>query len=288
MEQTFANLIEEAGREGRRRYARWDADLYQTLCGGPVRKLWQRLQGRAQAAAVFAGYLELVREALGAGYILPPKEAGEPGRVGWANFLAFCLVRLIPERLAAVADDQQLPLLAKVWNLGEGLLQEPAWVDRFVLAGAGELARLEDIETFLERMLEPALTPAPPAAWQGPFGLSVLDARPLYDEFLPGEMYLAAPTVLCVRDRRRPDLYLGVFLRPQGRSQFLGLTSSLDAYTDGGELPPVRWAERRALIGERAVDMPFLRRPHRHLLTRSGFLVASAVDSQRLWVVESP
>src|SRR5262249_37678353 len=145
MEQTFATMIEETGREGRKRYARWDAALYQALCGGPARKLWDRLQGQAQAAQVFAGYMELAREAVGAGYILPPKEAGTPARPECANFLAFCLVQLIPERLASVAVAKQLPLLAKVWNLGEGLLQEPAWVDRFVLAGAGELARLEDV-----------------------------------------------------------------------------------------------------------------------------------------------
>src|SRR2546421_535476 len=84
----------------------------------------------------------------------------------------------------------------------DGPQREPVWVDRYVLACAGQLRRLADLEPFLVQVLEPALLPAATAHWQGPFQVGVLDGRRLLDEFLPGEMHLAAPAVLCVHDRR--------------------------------------------------------------------------------------
>jgi hypothetical protein len=292
VEEAFDHIVNDVSRQSVRRHARWDPALFQEFCQGPARALWGRLKGQAVAKRSLAAYLELVREAIGAAYLVKDQGGGLGGRrsgqADWPNFLAFCLVKLIPEQLPALAADRHLPLLARVWNLCEGLLQEPAWVDRFVVASAGELTRLEDVEAFLVRVLEPALTPAAPSGWKGPFRLSLLDTRPVHDDFLPGEMYLAAPMVLCVRDRRHPDVSLGVFLRPRGKSQSLGLTPSLDEYAEQGELPPVNFADHEVRIGGQAVELPFLRRRHRHALARSGFLVASAVDSQRLWIVESP
>ena len=53
------------------------------------------------------------------------------------------------------------------------------------------------------------------------YRVTLLSLRQADDEFLPGEMQLAAPTVLVVSDRRRP-VRLGIHLRREGQSIVLG------------------------------------------------------------------
>jgi len=284
VEQTCEELIAAVARDGLRKHARWDADLFAELSGGAARAVWQTIQGGAQAKPVFSAYLQLVEEALGAGY-LRRDQAGPSPRP--ANFLSLCLVRLIPRSLAGIPEGGQLPWLAKVWNLGEGLLREPAWVDRFVTACASSVEEVTDIEGFLVRTLEPVLTPARPARWEGPFTVTVLDTRPLDDEFLPGDMHLAAPAVLCVHDRRRPESHLGVFLQQERRSRFLGVSPCLGQYPAPEILPTVKLAKQQMQVGSHTIELPFLHRGRNYAAAGHGFVVVSAADSQRLWVVES-
>lgn len=206
----------------------------------------------------------------------------------WSSFLALCLVHLVPCSLSKVPDQQRLPLLAKIWNLGEGLLREPAWVDRFVTANAVSLPSLESVESFLVQTLEPALAPAKPSQWKGPFALTILDARSSDDDFLPGSMHLAAPAILCVHDRRRTDVRLAVFLQTQRRSRILGLTACLGEYPGLAGHLPFRLAPHQLEVGGHRVGLPFLRWAHAHVAANTGFVAVSAVDSQRLWIVESP
>jgi hypothetical protein len=131
------------------------------------------------------------------------------------------------------------------------------------------------------------LTPAPPAAWQGPFHVTVLDLRPAHDELLPGKLYLAAPTVLCVQDRRLPGVQVGVLLRSNRKSELLGCTSGLVEHSEKGDRPTVAFEDQRATIAGQVVPLPFLRRCDHHAVARAGFVAACAVDSQRLWIVES-
>jgi hypothetical protein len=285
VEAPFSNLIAAVAREAPRRHACWDARLFDELAEGPVQTLGEGLQGQPQAEAVLAAYLRLVEEAIGAGYL---KRYDRVPAERWPNFLAFCVARLIPISLARVPGNEQIPLLARVWNLGEGLLREPAWVDRYVMACAASLTDLDHIEDFLIRTLEPALTAGKPAHWSGPFALVVLDARLVDDDFLPGDMHLAAPTVLCVHDRRRADVHLGVFLQHDRQSRFLGLSTCLGDYRTPAELRPVRVEGQRMHIGTREAELPLLGTCCGHIVARPGFAVASAVDSQRLWIVESP
>ena len=37
------------------------------------------------------------------------------------NFLEFCIREWLPETLATIAAEEHVPMLACVWNLGEGL-----------------------------------------------------------------------------------------------------------------------------------------------------------------------
>jgi hypothetical protein len=224
-----------------------------------------------------------VQQAVGTG-VLRRASAG----AAWTSFLERCLVELVPALLPRVGAGARLPLLAEVWNLGEGLGREPSWLDRLTTACAARLQDLADVEGFLVRTLGPVLAPAPPAAWRGPFAVTVLDLRPLHDEFLPGETALAAPTVLRVEDRRGNGIQAGVLLRRGGRSELLGLTEGLGDYAEAGDRPAVEFHDGRAAVAGQAVAVPALRRCHRHAVARAGFVAACAVDSQRLWILESP
>jgi hypothetical protein len=50
----------------------------------------------------------------------------------------------------------------------------------------------------------------------------------------------------------------------------------------------VAFAHNAVEIAGRAVPLPWLRAPHDTLVTAAGFVLASAADSQRLWVIDTP
>ena len=140
----------------------------------------------------------------------------------------------------------------------------------------------------LVEVLDPVLSPAPPSAWRGPFAVTVLDLRPLHEDFLPGELTVAGPTLLGVADRRLPDLHAAVLLRAGGRSELLGLLPGLGGYAEPEGHPAIEFWDGRATVGGQLVELPSLRDCHRHAVARAGFVAACATDSQRLWIVESP
>jgi hypothetical protein len=281
---SLAERLDELRQDGPRRFARWDAALFEALAAGPLTALSEALRGEADSGPVLLGYVGLLHQ--GVGITAVRRAEANPG--AWGSFLERCLVEQVPALLPRVPAGRRLPLLAKVWNLGEGLLREPAWLDRYVGASAGALDDLEGLEAFLVRVLGPVVATAPPASWKGPFAVTVLDLRPLHEEFLPGEITLAAPAVLRVTDRRRAGAEVAVLLGPGGRSRPLGLMAGLGEFVEAGERPAAEFQDGRARVGGAEVAVPHLRRCHRHLVVRSGFVAACAVDSQRLWVLESP
>ncbi len=285
MSERLANVLTDLRQEGARRFAAWQPDLFDAVACGPGLTLWQALAEQPDAEAVFRGYLCLVQEAVGTAALR--SAAAPPAGTPWSSFLERFLVQLVPDLLANVPSSERLPLLVKGWNLGEGLLGEPEWVDRYVNACAGRLRKLGDLEKFLVEALTPVLTPAPPSSWEGPFAVTVLDLRSAHDDFLPGALSLAAPTVLCVQDRRLPHTQVGVLLRPKRKSELLGLTQGLSGYEDAGPRPAVTIEDGRARVGEHVIALPHLRRCSHSLVARAGFVVASALDSQRLWIVEA-
>lgn len=141
---------------------------------------------------------------------------------------------------------------------------------------------------FLVEALGPALAPAEPAAWSGPFAVAVLDARPVLEDFLPGEMYLAAPRVVCVADRRDPAHHVGLLLGHGGGSRLLGPSPPLSPYVEEGPPPAATVSAGLARVGSHRVELPMLGEAHRVATALAGFVVVSAVDSQRLWIVETP
>jgi hypothetical protein len=274
--------LDELRRDGPRRFARWDAALFEALVAGPGRTLAAALVGQPDAVAAVAAYLSLLHQGVGTAAV---RRAGA-GADGWGGFLERCLLEQVPALLPRVPAGKRVAALAKAWNLGEGLAREPAWLGHYVCASAAALGGLEELDDFLVRTLEPVLSAPPAASWQGPFAVTVIDLRPLHEDFLPGELVLAAPTVLRVKDRRRAGAEVGVLLGHGGRSKALGLMSGLGEFPDSGDRPAVAFQDGQALIAGQPVAVPRLRRCHRHAVARCGFVAACAVDSQRLWIVE--
>lgn len=288
MTNPLDDVVARMSGEGRRLYARWDSARFDQICRQYASSLAERLAERPDPTddATLTGYLTLVREAVGAGYLARPGGTKSNGSVYSTGFLEYALLCLIPEALPDEPPETRTMWLAKVWNLAEGVRNGPPWIDGYVSAFAAELKSVCEIESFLSKTLEPALEPAEPSAWKGPFTTAILDTRAVHDPFLPGRMHLAAPTILCVQDRRDPAVHLGILLR-HGGSRVLGLFPPLDAYSDGGVHPEIQSENNRLKIGRQAVDLPLLGHPYQVAVASAGFVAASALDSQRLWIVES-
>lgn len=281
MSDPIHDIAVEMAAVGQRHSSRFDAARFHALAAGQGRQLWQRIAGQPHDTAVMRSYLRLVAEALGMGCLAD----GAPD--GQRDLLSELLASHVPARLAEVAPERRASCLAQLWNLGEGLLQEPAWLNHFAIAFAGGAADLLALPDHLASVLEPVLVPMPPSQWAGPCALAVLDPQAVADRFLPGPMHLAAPAVVCVHDRRRPGVQLGVLLVHGGHSRLLGATPCLGATIHEGARPAVTFTPGQLAVGAHQVSLGWLREPLEKLVTATGFVLASAIDSQRLWVVDT-
>jgi hypothetical protein len=277
------SAVAEFSRDGARRFAGWDPAVFHNLLKEPVRALHEALGSEPSGEEVLSAYLQLLQEGVGTGLV----RRAAAGPDGWTGFLERMLVERVPALLPAVTASRRVSMLVKLWNIGEGLSREPAWLDRYAAARCDGLDNLASVEGFLTRALDPVLAPAPAATWTGPFAVTVLDLRTVHDEFLPGEVKPAGPCVLGVADRRTQQ-WAGVLLRPGGKSELLGITGRIGEYADGRPLPPVAFGDGKATVAGREVPVPTLRRCHRFAAVAAGFVAAAAVDSQRLWILESP
>jgi hypothetical protein len=278
MNSAALDQLRRLGEQGPKRFSRWNGALFSAYCQTILPAFGTKL-GPAHERTLL-GLATFIYQGIGEGHLNGQLD-DEPG-----NLLEFCVRDWLPEALAGSSADEHLPLLARVWNLGEGLLREPDWINAYVMSRIGELCGEKSLEAILEEVLRPLLEPAPAARWQEPYGVTTLSLRAVDDGFLPGEMQLAAPTVLVVSDRRRP-MRLGIHLRRQGQSRVLGTFGPLSSFEDEPVRVEIAWEPGSARIGDNRVPLPFLDVPLRWTLVRAGYLVANAVDSQKLWIVES-
>ncbi len=205
----------------------------------------------------------------------------------WRSLLEFWLVLRIPLEFPALKPADRTPTLAKLWNLGENILHDRPWVDPYLLKRNLELpASLLDIERQLARWLEPVFKPAPAAPWGPPFSVRVIDGRAIRDDFIPGDMHLCAPWVVCVRDRRLPDVFGGVFLSEDDGTV---ITHHRDLGRDDSHTPQadVEVGASEVKIAGHRVELPKLGRIHSRLICGNRAALFTAVDSQRIWLVRS-
>src|SRR3954453_8715263 len=114
-------LIERLGRKGATQFANWNPSLFRDYCQA-------LLSGNAVAEpTVDAAVAELLCEGVGRGYLTASMQDGS------TNLMEHCFRNWLPARLAGVAADRRLPILADTWNLLEGLLSEPRWVNAYVM-----------------------------------------------------------------------------------------------------------------------------------------------------------
>lgn len=291
MAPPFDSLVAQAAESGARRHARWDAALFQGLARGQARMLWYALEREPGRDSVVRAYLTLVADAVGHGYLdraaLDHLQGKAPAPDS-LNLLSRVLVQWIHTQIPEVPAGERLAVLARAWNLCEGLLEQPVWLNRYVASIAALPPALGELDRFLIDALEPALASDRQATFRGPFTLAVLDARQVEDDLLPGEMHFVAPAVLCVHDRLRQGVQAGAFLAPSGKARFLGLTPCLASGYEVAGAPAVEQLPGAVKVNGVEAALPLLRRVHKLVAAPAGFVVASAVDSQRLWVLDTP
>jgi hypothetical protein len=273
----FLPTIERLAQKGAAQFSNWNPSLFQAYC---QRLLKDHSKASLSSRLVATALAEMLCEGIGRGYLTTNLQANP------ANLMEYCFRNWLMARLADIPAERQLSFLADAWNLLEGVLREPSWVNAYVMARVRELHREIGLESFLGPVLKPLFEPATPANWTGPFRVTMLSLRAGDDEFLPGEMHLVAPTILTVKDRKR-DLACGVVLRKQGQSEVAGIFGEVSPFVEQASGMPPSWKGEWVTLGKERIQLPFLGEPFRWLQVHAGFVVANAVNSQKLWIVES-
>lgn len=284
-------------REGERRFSRWDGALFEAIVVGPGKRLAAGLDGSESSLRAFEAWLGLVVEAIGLGYLRPGVvgEGDTPRARRPENLVEWLFVDMLPESLPAAPIEARMGLLAKAWNLGEGLFGEPPWLNLCVAsamaapsASTSPGARF-DLEGRLLRILDAALAPRARSTWKGPFAVRTIDLCEVESAFLPGRVHFGAPTLVCVHDRKRPDLSAGVLLGARGAPNLAFRSPCLAHEVEADpSLPTVTLGQGVVYVSDTKVPLPHWKRGHSVAASRAGLVVATALDSQRLWLVESP
>lgn len=290
MTTDLETIVEHHEREGKRRFSRWDQDSFRAIVFGPGKRLAESIDGEPDAAPIFLGWLKLVEEAVGLGYVRSGLVTPED-KCAFApeNLLELLLVDLIPNKIAAGSPQGRAALLAKAWNLGEGLLAEPPWLNLVVASAMANVHSLLDLEGRLLRILDTALAPRAKSAFTGPYSVKTLDLKDVDGAFLPGRMHFAEPALVCIHDRKRMDVVAGVLLGAK-QAPSLAFRSPCLAEKTKPEpnLPTVSLTQAGVVIGDARVPLPLWTRGHSFAISRAGLIVTSALDSQRIWIAETP
>jgi hypothetical protein len=284
MSDDFDKLITQYREQGPRRFAAWNADVFEAFLEGPVANLSRQLLRTDKDSPdplIVPNYMRLIYEGIGAGWLSTPDRS-----VPAATFLDHCLQTLVLYSIARIPQPQRSRVLQQVWNLGEGLAREPQWLNQYAIIRTTWSTSIEHLEKHLAEILAPVLSPAMPSNWQGKYQLTVLNLREKFDTFVPGQMYLAAPALLCISDRMDPSQNVAVLLQKQGRSEVLGAVGQLPQYTEQFEHPVVETHPDQITINSHRMDTPLLSSARQSLCVRSGFVTVTAEDSQRLWLVD--
>ncbi|MGB1276897.1 MAG: hypothetical protein ACPG77_14220 [Nannocystaceae bacterium] len=273
---SFAQIVAEQKRWGQATYRGWDPHAFDTLVESAATLLWDALGGDGCAPAdALEAYLRLSQEALAVGVWSDPSAVGFFGRLWF---------RLVPKHAGSVPRVSLLRRLVELWNLGEGVHNEGRWLDLAVGQRMPPIEELSRVEPNLDQVLEELFRLGADPKWKrNPH--RVLDLRPTCDRFLPGRMHQLAPRIVCVHDRREDDLCVGLSLAP-GSSTLLGRIDCGPTFEDPRSAPEITLINQCVVkIGGKATLAPFLGNLHTSLTVPAGFVIVSASDSQRLWVL---
>jgi hypothetical protein len=206
---TLADAAVRLEQAARGRFVHWDGSLWLDIVNGPVGDLASGLDGAGagiEAAPVVESFLRLACEAVGRGYLFPTSAGRE-------SFFGLAFRVLVPVLVPRLPPERRAAAMAALWNLSENLEAGPVWLARIFYRVAWGWRSLDDLEAKVAEVER--LASAPPdegqrlgdrerALW---IGLAEEDRR-----FLPGRLHFVAPTVLCVHDRSRAGVRVGVWL----------------------------------------------------------------------------
>jgi hypothetical protein len=261
--------VERLEAAARGRFVRWDGAVWREVVDGPATELARGLDAAGagvEAAPLVESFLRLLCEAVGLGYLFP---AG----AGRDSFFGLAFRTLAPSLIPRLPPPRRAEALASLWNLGENLEAAPVWLARIFFRVARGWSTLEHLEAVVAEVERLAM--GPPGGKLGDplrvewVGLEAEDRR-----FLPGRMHFVAPTVLCVHDRVRPGVSLGVWL--SGEPLPLGPMGCGDA-PGAGSAAGARW--RRVAESDRRFDEPF------GAVANAWRAAAALVASQRVVVL---
>jgi hypothetical protein len=287
---TFEQLVAEAATIGRQSHAGWNPELWTKAARGPVQSFWQKCHGDAVATE---NYLRLLVEAIGRGWLTqtinPEPAAFFAAHCRWRCLLEYWLNLTIPLEVAMLPAEPRMAAMVRLWNLGENIARDQAWIDPFLLKKhVAHPPGLTELERQLEAWLQPVLQPRGQSRWAPPFDLQIIDGRLIHPEFLPGIMRpgAAAAALVCVQDRRLDGVFGGIFWH-EPQCEMITHFRNFGVDAPAAEAVQVEFAPGQATINGHVVVLPFLHRVHSHLICPHGALLVSAVDSQRLWVIRS-
>lgn len=282
------DAVGRAAEVARRRFAAWQGDVFAGLALPRAELLADAPAGDVERAMVLDAYLRLLAEGVGQGYVGPAPESSEAEPAGLLQRL---LLDVLPPRLARLSAQHALSLLARAWNIGEGVERSPRWMSRMASALIADPIDADRLEEQVATALAPLLDqPARRARFAGPFVVRVLDLRPTLDAFLPGAMHVATPALVCVHDRRRAGVHLPVVLLPGDPPRALApapCPGIADGAGAGAPRPALAFAPERLTIERSMVELPTVADLHSIVALEAGFVVVAALDSQRLWIAEA-
>ncbi len=195
-------LVAAVATEAAAQHARFDAAVFHTVMGLSGAQLAAAIAGSDGAPALLRSYARLVAEAIGTGLLDLARIDAQTGGDGPRDLLAWGLVRAAPTLLPKCDPARRPHHLAALWNHGEGILREPPWLNTYASTFVPAVTDLDALPAYLTALLDPVVRARPTARWKGPFTAAVADPRALLDAFLPGTLHLAAPSVVCLHDRR--------------------------------------------------------------------------------------
>jgi len=285
IDQSLLSIVHPARKSGKQSYARWNDQLFDLYFEEHITPLWDRLERRDPESRPqsIQHYIDLVVTGIGAGYLTTID--------GPASSLMEAFIRdRLPWWFIDSARDRHGKIAQSIWNLAEGARKQGLWIEQYLLACVDEFDNPMRLKDKAVELLDPVIKPRPAARWAGPFSVISLDLRSQVEDFLPGQLTLINPALICITDRRN-EMRIGVLLLPQGESRLVGQMSG-DVTLVHVPIPcetSLQWGEGDVQIGSVCIDLPLMGcSPMATLVVSSGYLIATADNSQRLWIIDSP
>jgi hypothetical protein len=285
LDPSLQAIVHTSRKVGKESYARWDDLLFDRYLEEHIAPLWSRLERRDSESRPqsLQHYIGMVVAGIGAGYLTAID--------GPASSLMEAFLRdRLPWWLIESSRDRHGKIAQSIWNLAEGARKQGLWVEQYLLACVDEFDNPMQLQDKAVELLEPVIRPRPAARWLGPFSATTLDLRSQVEDFLPDQITQINPALIYVSDRRKATR-IGVLLLPQGESRLVGQMSgdATSAHVPQALDTSIQWGDGHVYIGNERIELPLMGcLPMTTLAVSSGYLIASAENSQRLWILDSP